>query len=148
MRLRASFIVLLILYIVLAIAAHQYQYFAIDYEITKTVQAINFPGFYSLMIFLSALGSGWIPFVLTGIASIALILRGHRFAGIVCAVGVSLASTCNALVKVIVARPRPSVELVHLIGEPMHQSFSSGHTVFYSTFFGFLLFLSYIFIIQ
>jgi undecaprenyl-diphosphatase len=145
---RVAFMVMLILYIVLAIGAHQIHYFTIDYEITHDVQAITFPGFYTLMIFLSDLGSNWVPFALTGVVSLALILKGHRYAGIVCAAGVGLSAAFNALVKIIVARPRPTADLVHLIGSPHHNSFSSGHTVFYVTFFGFLIFLSYIFILQ
>ena len=148
MRMRVAFMVMLLLYIVLAIGAHQVHYFTIDYEITHDVQAINFPGFYTLMIFLSDLGSNWVPFVLTGAASLVLILKGHRFAGIVCAAGVGLSATFNALVKIIVSRPRPSADLVHIIGSPHHQSFSSGHTLFYVTFYGCLIFLSYTFILQ
>lgn len=145
---RVAFMVMLILYVVLAIGAHQVHYFTVDYEITRAVQTVDITGFYSLMIFLSELGSGWVPFALTGAISLALILKGHRFAGIVCAAGVGLSAAFNALVKIIVARPRPSADLVHLIGSPHHQSFSSGHTIFYVTFFGFLIYLSYTFILQ
>jgi len=148
MKLRMPFIVMLILYLVLAIAAHQVQYFAADYRITQTVQAIDVTGFYSLMVFLSDLGSGWIPFLITGAASIALILKGQRLAGIVCAVGVGLAAAFNSLMKIVIARPRPSADLVRIIDEVQHKSFPSGHTIFYVTFFGFLIFLSYIFILQ
>ena len=46
-------------------------------------------------------------------------------------------------IKVAVGRPRPTEDLVQIIQQAQHQSFPSGHTVFYLVFFGFITFLMY-----
>jgi membrane-associated phospholipid phosphatase len=47
----------------------------------------------------------------------------------------------SSLIKIIVNRPRPSENLVRIIDKAKQQSFPSGHALFYTMFFGFLLFL-------
>ncbi len=46
-------------------------------------------------------------------------------------------------IKLIVDRPRPSADLVNVISELKDYSFPSGHVLYFTTFVGFLLFLSY-----
>jgi membrane-associated phospholipid phosphatase len=47
----------------------------------------------------------------------------------------------STLLKVIVNRPRPTENLVRIIDKAKYQSFPSGHALFYTVFFGFMLFL-------
>jgi membrane-associated phospholipid phosphatase len=49
----------------------------------------------------------------------------------------------NALIKGIISRPRPGADLVNVFQILNSYSFPSGHVMFYTTFFGFLLFLSF-----
>lgn len=44
-------------------------------------------------------------------------------------------------IKVLINRPRPTEDLVNIVEDAQHQSFPSGHTSYYITFFGFLVFL-------
>ena len=41
--------------------------------------------------------------------------------------------------KIVINRPRPTQDLVTIIEKAQHQSFPSGHTLFYTVFFGFVL---------
>ncbi|AVR45520.1 hypothetical protein C7S20_09720 [Christiangramia fulva] len=44
-------------------------------------------------------------------------------------------------IKLLINRPRPTADLVNIVEHAQHQSFPSGHTSFYVTFFGFITFL-------
>lgn len=44
-------------------------------------------------------------------------------------------------IKVLINRPRPTADLVNIVEHAQHQSFPSGHTSFYVTYFGFMTFL-------
>jgi membrane-associated phospholipid phosphatase len=46
-------------------------------------------------------------------------------------------------IKVLVERPRPSADLVNVVTQLSDYSFPSGHVLYFTTFFGFLLFLVY-----
>src|SRR3712207_8549024 len=43
----------------------------------------------------------------------------------------------------VIGRPRPTLDLVRVSGEWAHESFPSGHVVFYVCFFGFLFFAAF-----
>ena len=44
-------------------------------------------------------------------------------------------------IKILINRPRPSADLVNIVENAQYQSFPSGHTSFYVTYFGFMMFL-------
>jgi undecaprenyl-diphosphatase len=132
------------LYAVLAVLARIYTHFEWDLALMRSIQSIKIPGFETLMIWLSLLGSGWVPVALVGGTGIALILARFRLEGIVCIVGVSLGAVLNSLLKIMSGRPRPDPALVNVIKIYNHDSFPSGHVVFFTEYFGFLFFLSYV----
>src|SRR5215470_3082106 len=136
--------VLLILYAVLAILANRYAYFAWDLKTERAIQSITTPGFESLMIDISALGSGWEPFALVLIAGLALLIARRRIEAALCAVGTGIGSLMDTLLKELSGRPRPSPELVEVFKHYGRESFPSGHVFFYVEFFGFLFFLAYV----
>lgn len=47
----------------------------------------------------------------------------------------------SSVIKILVNRPRPTENLVRIVEKARHQSFPSGHTLFYVVFFGFLTLL-------
>jgi undecaprenyl-diphosphatase len=51
------------------------------------------------------------------------------------------ASAVGTTIKLLVHRPRPDAELVHVARPLTGYSFPSGHVVFYTGFFGFLMYL-------
>ncbi|HKP86514.1 MAG TPA: phosphatase PAP2 family protein [Blastocatellia bacterium] len=138
------FVIALAIYAVLAVLAHRYAYFDWDVRVYHAIRSIPVPGFGHLMISLSRLGSGIMPTVLVVGAAVALMAAGFRLEGIICLIGVSLGGAINSLAKLIIARPRPDISLVEVMRHYEHNSFPSGHVVFFVEYFGFLLFLSYV----
>lgn len=139
-----GFAVFLGAYTAMAILAHRYAYFEWDLRLARMIQSITWPGFHLFMVLVSELGSGWKAFAIVIGAGAALIAARFRLAGIICMAGVGAGSLINRLLKAISARPRPAGPLVDVMGQFRHESFPSGHVVFFIEFFGFLLFLSYV----
>ena len=49
----------------------------------------------------------------------------------------------NVLVKDLLQRPRPAATLVHVLAKLTDYSFPSGHVMFYTGFYGFIVFLAF-----
>ncbi len=129
----------LVVYAVMAVLAHRYEHFGWDIETRNFIQAITIPGFGKLMTWISVLGNGWVPVTLTGGFGLAFISARFRIEGLICILGVGLGSAMNRLLKALTDRPRPPSEILF-----NHESFPSGHVVFFIEFFGLLFFLSYV----
>ncbi|RZK79723.1 MAG: phosphatase PAP2 family protein [Pedobacter sp.] len=50
-----------------------------------------------------------------------------------------LSGVISSGLKLLINRPRPTEDLVRIVEHAKHQSFPSGHTLFYTIFFGFLI---------
>lgn len=138
------FIIALSFYGVLALLAHHYAYFKWDLSINHAIRSITLPGFNSLMIGLSWMGSDLAPVVLVVGVGVALMAAGFRLEGLICMIGVSLGSAMNSLLKILIARPRPDPSLIEVIRHYNQNSFPSGHVTFFVEYFGFLFFLSFV----
>jgi undecaprenyl-diphosphatase len=126
---------------VLAILAHIYAYFGWDLWISHQVQSI--PGIYGIMRDVSRLGDKWIPWVLatgTILLFIYFRLRNEAWGLLLSMAG---GEVSNRLVKILIARPRPSANLVTILQVEKSESFPSGHVTFFVCFFGFLFFVAY-----
>jgi membrane-associated phospholipid phosphatase len=134
----------LLVYAVLALLARRYAYFEWDLEVARAIQSITIPGFRSLMIAVSALGSGWVPFALVIGVVILLLKAGFRTESLLTGLGVGIGSLVDGLLKTLTDRPRPTMDLVNVIRQYSGDSFPSGHVFFYVNFFGFLFFLAYV----
>ncbi|OOQ60258.1 phosphatase PAP2 family protein [Mucilaginibacter pedocola] len=55
----------------------------------------------------------------------------------------TLVGLISTIVKALVNRPRPSDDVVRIVLKTTQQSFPSGHVMFYTVFFGFLVVLMY-----
>ena len=66
-------------------------------------------------------------------------LRWEAVCALIAAVGVGI----GTLVKLVVYRPRPSADLVHVFHQLPSSGFPSGHVLEFTAFGGFLAFLSY-----
>lgn len=139
-----TFVSATIVYVFMAVLARSNPYYDWDVKCGQMIQSISLPGFKTLMIVLSAMGSGWLPFALVGIVGTGLILGRFRIEGLVIMCGVALSATMNQVLKIVSARPRPTSDLINIVTLVQHNSFPSGHTVFFVVFFGFLLFLIYV----
>ncbi|HVF91506.1 MAG TPA: phosphatase PAP2 family protein [Blastocatellia bacterium] len=134
----------LLLYIVLAVLAYRFAYFEWDLSIALGIQRMDFPGFQALMVWLSALGSGWVPIALVAGTGFALAAAGFKTEGVICVAGVASGGLLNMLLKMLSARPRPSESLVHIFASVKQASFPSGHVVFFIEYFGILFFFAYV----
>ena len=129
----------LVVYAVMAVLAHRYEHFGWDIGVRNFIQSITVPGFGTLMTWISVLGNGLVPVALVGGFGLAMIAARFRIEGAICILGAAIGSPLNRLLKVLSDRPRPPSEVVF-----NHESFPSGHVVFFIEFFGFLFFLSYV----
>ena len=114
----------------------------IDLEFSEEMQENPSPWLDALMKGVSWFGNQVVAISLTlGVALIFLLFKYKREALFVALT--LLASVANFGLKILVNRPRPTEKLVSVLVKAQHQSFPSGHTVFYVTFFGFLVYLMY-----
>ena len=134
----------LVLYAGLAGFAHYNAYFGWDLQLERSVQSITLPGFDALMRITSTLGNGWVPIAAVSVATLTLLFARLRIEGLTCVIGVASGAGVNRLFKAWISRPRPTNILVNVAYDVAHESFPSGHVVFFIEFFGFLLFLSYV----
>ena len=128
---------------VLALLARVNAYFGWDLRAARAVQSLDAPGFADLMHASSFFGNGWVPWMLTGATMFAFLLfrRRSEAAGVVLSAGG--AALLNSVLKEVIARPRPSAELVQILAVTRNLSFPSGHVTFYVAYFGFIFFVAY-----
>lgn len=116
---------------------------ATDLQITRNLQALPIPYMLRAMSILSFLGELLPGALLLASASAYLAWRLRRLEA-----GMLILSTLGAvvisnIVKYLVARPRPNPQLIQQHGVFLHHdSFPSGHVLFYMGLFGFLLYLT------
>lgn len=128
-------------FLALSAAAAVGAYLSGDLRITQFLQRFNDPYFHWLMVAVSwpgYQGRQWIVAVCVA----ALLLRFRLRIEAACVL-ISLGSglLLANVIKIIVARPRPSPELVEVYLRQSTLSFPSGHVVSYVAFFGFLFYL-------
>jgi membrane-associated phospholipid phosphatase len=123
--------------------ARTVSYFTFDLVITRDLQLLHYGWLDVLMRLISAPGFPPQVYVLTGIVLLILFSSGLRWEAVAALFGTVGISALGLLVKLAVQRPRPSSDLVHVFQQLNSYSFPSGHVLFYTTFFGFLLFLFY-----
>lgn len=129
-------------FVILALAARTVPYFAIDLRVTKAIQSYHGPVIDNLMH-----GISWIGFMPQSLAVgltpvMVLLFLGLRWEAMVTLVAASSVAV-SALVKAIVARPRPGIDLVDVVRELSTSSFPSGHVLSTTTLCGMLAFLTF-----
>ncbi len=96
----------------------------------------------ALMWAVSWFGNGVETLITVAIAGLALYFARLREAAIA-TVATLLSAPLILLLKAAFGRPRPSADLVRTMYAASYESFPSGHVIFYTLFFGFILFLSF-----
>lgn len=127
----------------LGLMARSLGYFALDVAVTRAVQSFEAGWFDRLMRIVSFPGynpQAWI--IVSGTIVLLFGLR-LRWEAIMTALAGTVAGLLGGLAKLLIARPRPPVDLVQVLRELPGYGFPSGHVVFYTGFFGFLWFLAY-----
>ena len=82
--------------------------------------------------------------IITGSIIVLILGFGLQWEALVALIAALLSTGINLLVKDLIQRPRPSSSLVHVIATLSDYSFPSGHVMFYTSFFGFIVFLAFI----
>ena len=135
----------LTLFGLLAFWVHIHPVLPIDIAITREFQENQAPWLRYTMIIVSYLGYNLPLFslliILTAVIFWTLRLRLEA----IMVVGLSIVSSLlNTLIKLLVARPRPTASLVEVIQAASGQSFPSGHVMSYLAYFGLLFSLGII----
>ncbi|HEX9014115.1 MAG TPA: phosphatase PAP2 family protein [Anaerolineaceae bacterium] len=127
----------------LAFLASNTPYLPEDLVITRSIQLIHFTGLQGLMVFISWWGFMPQNAVLVLLLSLVVYLLGLRWESVLLLLLAAVDGALNSVIKVVVARPRPGADLVHVFANLPSYSFPSGHVMFYTAYFGFLFFLVY-----
>jgi undecaprenyl-diphosphatase len=143
LRAETLYAVMLLAFAVLAAFAYFDRYFGWDLRISRGLQNLRVPGLLDFMRAVSVFGNTWKPFAITTATTLLFLAFSRRSeaAGLVLSAGGS--AILNSVVKILIARPRPTPELVTVYRDLHTRSFPSGHVTFYVCYFGFLFFVAY-----
>ncbi|MGZ9166262.1 MAG: phosphatase PAP2 family protein [Anaerolineales bacterium] len=117
--------------------------FPIDLQITLAIQSIDSPFFEGLMRLIS--WPGFLPqsIIITLLLAFMLYMYGLHWESVTSLLTAILSGVTNELVKNIIQRPRPTVDVVEVFAVLKSYSFPSGHVMFYTSLFGFIWYLAY-----
>lgn len=136
-------VVAVIIFVVLAFLAKTVAYFTFDVTITQAIQTVNVGWFNALMSTLTWIGFAPQSWIISALLIGFLFVSGLKWETLVTLVSLIVISLIGLGIKLVVVRPRPSADLVHVMAQLNDYSFPSGHVLYFTTFFGFLLFLTY-----
>jgi undecaprenyl-diphosphatase len=88
---------------------------------------------------------GFLPqsIIITLLIAFMLYMYGLHWESVTSLLAAILSGVTNELVKDIIQRPRPAVDLVDVFAVLKSYSFPSGHVMFYVSLFGFVWYLAY-----
>ncbi len=127
----------------LTFLAKQTPFFPIDLSITRGIQMIGNPAFGQLMSWISWPGFPPESFIIPVLGVALLWLFGFHWEAVAALVAAIASSALDLIIKDAIRRPRPAANLVHVFRILNSYSFPSGHVVFYTAFFGFIVFLAF-----
>jgi undecaprenyl-diphosphatase len=134
-----AYLVLFVLFGLLAWWVYYHPVIAIDVTITREFQENRSPWLQNFMIAVSYIGNA--PLISLGLIILAIVLLwivDLRLEAIMVAALSAASSILNWLIKLLVARPRPSASFVEIIQHASGNSFPSGHVMSYVAFWGLL----------
>jgi membrane-associated phospholipid phosphatase len=117
--------------------------FPLDLQITLGIQSINSPVFGGLMVAISWLGFSPQSVIITGLIILLILGFGLQWEALMALIAALLSIGINVLVKDLIQRPRPAAALVNVLATLHDFSFPSGHVMFYTGFYGFIVFLAF-----
>ncbi|MEJ7692500.1 phosphatase PAP2 family protein [Daejeonella sp.] len=127
-------------FIVLTILVSFFPVSVIDREFSEEVQEHQYPFLDSLMKFVSWPGYTPQSVVIASVTAIIFFLFRRRKESLFILLTM-ISGVISSSLKILIDRPRPTDDLVRIIEIAKHQSFPSGHVLFYVSFFGFLIIL-------
>ena len=129
-------LVLIAVYVADTLAASRYQYLPFDVPVERFIQAINWGPLVQVFT-----AFDWIEGTRQQILAVAgiLIIAAVNWRAIPMVVLAALSGAVYTLTAMVIQRPRPSEELVHVIRHTGSTSYPSGHVAFFSWFLIMLL---------
>src|SRR5690242_17043876 len=135
----AVYLVLFVLFGLLAWWVYYHPVIAIDVTITREFQENQSPWLLNFMIAVSYIGNAsLVSLGLIILAAVLLWVVDLRLEAIMVVALSAVSSVLNWLIKLLVDRPRPSSSLVDVIQHAGGLSFPSGHVMSYVAFWGLL----------
>ena len=128
----------LTLFGLLAWFVHIHPILPLDVAITRSFQQNQAPWLRMTMLAISYPGSSPLLPVLVILTTVVFWARGVRLEAVFVAGLSTVSLLLNLLIKVQVARPRPTGHLVHIIQTAIDYSFPSGHVMAYIAYWGLL----------
>jgi membrane-associated phospholipid phosphatase len=116
---------------------------AIDLQATRWLQQLDAAWFAGLMYWVSWFGFAPQSVIMPPVVALPFWLRRLR-AEAAWVIGTQASALVTLALKELVQRPRPAPDLVGVTAPLGDPSFPSGHTVQYTTLFGFAFFLVYV----
>jgi undecaprenyl-diphosphatase len=95
------------------------------------------------MVAISWLGFSPQSIIITALIILLILVFGLQWEALVALIAALLSIGLNVLVKDLIMRPRPAATLVHVLATLKDFSFPSGHVMYYTGFFGFIVFLAF-----
>lgn len=120
---------------------------AVDLQVTKGLQTLRSPTIDMLASGFTFLGNTLTLILLAAVAVIAFLHIQRPRAALLVAITL-LGLPLNMLLKEVVGRPRPSADLVSVLLPTIGLSFPSGHAMASTMFYGFLAFMTWIYVPQ
>ena len=81
--------------------------------------------------------------LITALIILLILGFGLQWEALVALIAALLSTGLNVLAKDLIQRPRPAAALVHVLATLSDYSFPSGHVMYYTGFFGFIVFLAF-----
>lgn len=112
-----------------------------DLDITRFIQSIDIPGLAQFLTFITWMGNYYQAVFSFIIVTGALFIYGYRKISLMLSLSTLGAVAISETLKIIVSRPRPDPSLINQVEIfTKHDSFPSGHVLFFMGFYGYLLF--------
>jgi len=128
-----------------SIYAHKYPLFPGDLVILSHLQVFDSKILEQTMKVVTQLGDKWGAIVLVLAAAFVFVVKKHNIESLLL-VAVGAFSLVGRELKLLVDRPRPSLDIVHVLDTEISSSFPSGHAIFALAFFGTLFYFLGIYI--
>ncbi len=132
-----------IFFLILAVLAKTVAYFTFDVTFTNAVQSIKPAWFNALMVALTWIGFGPQAYIITALILAVLLVSGLRWEMVTAFVSVIGSSLVGLGIKALIDRPRPGADVVIVLNPLSDFSFPSGHVLYFTVFFGFMIFLAF-----
>jgi len=125
-------------FIVLSCFIYFFPLSSIDLDISREIQEHHNVTLDRLMAMISIFGTMPYSAITVGVAALLFFIFKLRKEALFILL-TALSGLVSSLIKLLINRPRPAKDLVRIIEITREQSFPSGHTLFYTVFFGFLI---------